>query len=120
METNLLFQDAAGFQTAVLAVFAVDVATGKGEDPLPGLLTTSDAITEAAGRFLTSGEFKAGLGETMMLHSPGGLKAERLLVIGLGKAATLSVDGVRKGAGVAVRSAKLKALREIAVALPED
>ena len=104
----------------MLAVFAVDVATGKGDDALPALLTTSDAITEAAERFLTSGEFKATLGETLVLHGPGGLKAERLLVVGLGKASALSVDAVRKGAGVAVRAAKAKAIRELAVAFPDD
>ncbi len=120
METKLVFGDAAGVQTPMLAVFAVDVATGKGDDALPALLTTSDAITEAAGRFLTSGEFKATAGETLMLHGPGGLKAERLLVVGLGKASALSVDAVRKGAGVAVRSAKAKAIRDVAVAFPED
>ena len=120
MDTRLVFGDVAGVQTPLLAVFAVDVATGKEEDPLPALLTTSDAMTEAAGRFLTAGEFKAGLGEVLMLHAPGGLKAERLLVIGLGKAGALSVDAMRKGAGVAVRTAKAKAIREVAVAFPED
>ena len=120
METKFLFGDAAGVPTPLLAVFAVDVATSKGDDALPALLTTSDAITNAVGRFLTSGEFKAGLGETLMLHAPSSLKAERLLVIGLGKASGLSVDAVRKGAGVAVRSAKAKAIRELAVVFPED
>ncbi len=120
METKLLFGDAAGALTPLLAVFAVDVATGKEDDALPALLTTSDAVTEAAGRFLTSGEFKATLGETLLLHAPGGLKAERLLVVGLGKAGVLSVDAVRKGAGVAVRTAKAKVIRELAVAFPED
>ena len=120
METKLLFADAAGVQTPLLVVFAVDVATGKEDDALPALLTTSDAVTEAAGRFLTSGEFKAALGETLLLHAPGGLKAERLLVVGLGKAGLLSVDAVRKGAGVAVRTAKAKVIRELAVAFPED
>ncbi len=120
MDTKLLFQDAVGFQTPMLAVFAVDVATGKDSDPLPALLTTSDAVTDAVAKVLASGEFKASLGETLVLHAPSGLKAERLLVVGLGKAKELSVDEVRKGAGTAVRAAKPLGVREMAIAFPED
>ena len=56
----------------------------------------------------------------MLLHGPGGVKAERLLIVGLGKAKTLSVDEVRKGAGAAVRAAKPRGIREMAIAFPED
>ena len=120
METKLLFQDPAGLATPMLAVFAVDVAIGKDADPLVALLTTSDAISNAVTALLASGEFKATLGEQLLLHSPNGLKAERLLVVGLGKAKTLSVDEVRKGAGTAVRAAKPRGVREMAIAFPED
>ena len=120
MESKVLFQDVEGFSAPMLAVFAVDIATGKDADPLPVLLTTSDAVANAAGKFIRSGEFKAALCETLLLHSPSGLKAERLLIVGLGKAKTLSVDEVRKGAGAAVRAAKPRAIREIAIAFPED
>src|SRR5260370_24598034 len=120
MDTKVLFQDAAGFATPMLAVFGVDVATGKDADPLPELLTTWDAITDAAAKVLESGEFKATLGESLLLHAPNGLKAERLLIVGLGKAKSLSVDEVRKGAGAAVRAAKPRGVREMAIAFPED
>jgi leucyl aminopeptidase len=120
METKLLFQDVAGFQTPMLAVFAVDIAVGKDVEPLLALLTTSDAVTNAAAKVLASGEFKATTGETLLLHAPGGLKAERLLIVGLGKVKSLSVDEVRKGAGTAVRAAKPLSVREMAIAFPED
>src|SRR5882757_4702499 len=120
MDTRLLFQDAAGFATPMLAVFAVDIATGKDEEPLPALLVTSDSVTNAAAKVLESGEFKATLGESLLLHAPNGLKAERLLIVGLGKAKTLSVDDVRKGAGAAVRAAKPRGMREMSIAFPED
>ena len=71
MDTTLLFQDSAGFQTPMLAIFAVDIAIGKDADPLVALLTTSDAVTDAAAKVLASGEFKAALGETLLLHAPG-------------------------------------------------
>src|SRR3984957_7630154 len=120
MDTKLLFQDAAGFQTPMLAVFAVDIAAGKDAEPLLALLTTSDAVTDAAAKVLASGEFKATLGETLLLHAPSGLKAERLLIGGLGHAKSLSVDEVRRGAGAAVRAGKPLGVRELAIALPED
>ena len=104
----------------MLAVFAVDLATGKDADPMPTLLTTSDAVTGVTGRFLRGGEFKATLGETLLLHGPGGLKAERLLIVGLGKAKKLCPDQVRKGAGTAVRFAKPRGVRDLAIAFPED
>lgn len=120
MDTKLLFQDAAGFQTPLLAVFAVDIAVGKDAEPLLALLTTSDAVTNAAGKALASGEFAGTLGETLLLHAPSGLKAERLMIVGLGKAKTLSVDEIRKGAGAAVRAAKPRGIRQMAIAFPED
>ncbi len=120
MDTKVVFQDAGQFATPMLAVFAVDITTGKDSDPIPVLLTTSDAVTKATEKFILSGEFKAGLGETLLLHAPSGLKAERLLIVGLGKAKTLSVDEVRKGAGTAIRAAKPRGIREMAIAFPED
>ena len=120
MDTKVAFQDVAGLTTPMLAVFAVDIAIGKDAEPIPVLLTTSDAVTNAAGRFMRSGEFKAGLCETMLLHAPSGLRAERLLIVGLGKEKTFSVDEVRKGAGAAVRAGKPRGIREMAIAFPED
>ncbi len=120
MDTKIVFGDAATFQTAMLAVFAVDVAKGKDGTPVPVLMTTSDAVTNAAAKILATGEFKANLGETLLLHAPSGLKAERLLIVGLGKARTLNVNEIRKGAGAAVRAAKPRAIREIALVFPED
>jgi leucyl aminopeptidase len=118
--TKLLFQDPAAFASPLLTVFAVDTATGKDEPAAPTLLTASEALAKAAAPWLASGEFKATLGETLLLHSPSGLKAERLLIVGLGKAKALSVHEVRKGAGVAVRFAKPRGLRELSILFPED
>ena len=62
MNTRLSFQDPATIATGMLTVFAVDIATGKGADPIPVLLCTSDEVASAAERVLHSGEFKAGSG----------------------------------------------------------
>jgi leucyl aminopeptidase len=120
MTAKLLLHPPADFTTPLLAVFAVDIATAKDAPPSPALLTTSDAVANAAAPWLASGEFKAALGETLLLHAPASTKAERLLLIGLGKAKSLSIHEIRKAAGVAVRFAKPRGIRELAIAFPED
>jgi leucyl aminopeptidase len=118
--TKLQSQDPAGFGTPLLAVFAVDIATGKDAAPSPALLSTSDDIANAAAPWIAAGEFKAAIGETLLLHAPASLKADRLLLVGLGNAQTLTVHDVRKAAGVAVRFARPRAIRDLAIAFPED
>lgn len=120
MKTELLFEDAATFATPLLAVFAADIATGTTADPLPTLLTTSDALSDALAEVLTSGEFKGSSGEALLLHRPDGVRAERILVIGLGKVKTLCPAELRKGAGTAVRFARARAIRTISLHFPED
>jgi leucyl aminopeptidase len=115
----LQHHDAASFAAPLLAVFAVDTAEGS-DTPVPALLTSSGTIADAARTWLSSGEFKAGLGETLLLHAPAGLAASRLLLIGLGKANVLSSHQLRKGAGAAVRFCKPRGLRELAIAFPEN
>ena len=91
---------------------------------VPCCCTSSGSLADAAQRVLAPGEFKAGLGETALLHATdglrsAGLKAERLLLVGLGKAKDLSLDRLRKGAGTAVRAAKSRSVRDLAIAFPE-
>jgi leucyl aminopeptidase len=120
VKTRILFQNPADLATPLLALFAVDTATGPDATPAPALLSTTDSIAKAAVPWLASQEFKAALGETLLLHAPAGVKAERLLLVGLGKANSLSIHEVRKGAGTAVRFCKPRGLRELAIAFPED
>jgi len=108
----------------MLAIFAVDLAAGKNAEARPALLTQSSDLADAALRVLGPGEFKAGLGETALIHATddlksAGLQAERLLLVGLGKAKDFSLDKLRKGAGSAVRTAKARSVRELAIAFPE-
>jgi leucyl aminopeptidase len=119
MNTKLFFGDAAAFETPMLAVFAVDLATNKGDDPRPALLTSVQSAQDAAQSLTKSGEFKAALGETVLLHAPAGLQAKRLLLVGLGKVKDLTFDRVRKGGGAAVRAAKPRSIHEMAIAFPE-
>ncbi|HXR37641.1 MAG TPA: leucyl aminopeptidase [Terracidiphilus sp.] len=121
MKTELSFANLAGIETELLAVVAVDTQTAKGPDvkPEPVLLTSDEVVKAAAAAVLGSGEFKAGANETVVLHAPAGLKAKRLLLVGLGKQAKATVHSVRSAAGTAVRFTKPRGIRELVLALPE-
>jgi len=122
MKTELLLKNAAEIETELLAVFAVDNSTSKEKDAPQQLVLLSDeqAFTTAALAVLTSGEFKAEANETLLLHAPAGVKAKRLLLVGLGKAAKITPHDVRKSAGTAVRFAKPRGIRAITIALPSS
>ena len=79
-------------------------------------MTAGSAVAKATAAILSSGEFAAGSGETVLLHAPDGFKAERILLVGLSK---LSTTEVRKAAGAAVRFAKPRKLRELSIVIPE-
>src|ERR1700760_4041991 len=121
MRTDLSFSPLAQIETELLAVTAVDTQTAKVSDakPQPVLLTSDEAVRAAAAAVLSSGEYKAGANETLLLHAPSGLKAKRLLIVGLGKKAKATVHAVRNAAGTAVRYTKPRAIRELTIALPE-
>ncbi len=122
MRTELSFTDLPDIETELLAVLAVDTQTEKGPDakPIPQLLTSNAAVTASAAAVLASGEFKAGANETLLFHAPAGVKAKRLLIVGLGKQAKATVHSVRNAAGTAVRFTKPRGIRELVFALPES
>jgi leucyl aminopeptidase len=121
MKTQLSFANLATIETELLAVTAADAQTGKGPDakPQPLVLTSDAAVKAAAAAVLASGEYKAGANETVLIHAPAGLKAKRLLLVGLGKQAKADADKLRNAAGTAVRFAKPRGIRELVLALPE-
>jgi leucyl aminopeptidase len=122
MQTEISFAPVAGIATELLAVLAVDTQTEKGPEakPRPTLLTTDAAVLAAAASVLSTGEYKAGANETVLLHAPAGLAAKRLLIVGLGKVAKATVHSVRDAAGTALRFAKPRGIREVTMALPEN
>ncbi|MGA7245831.1 MAG: leucyl aminopeptidase [Terracidiphilus sp.] len=122
MRTELSFSPLAQIETELLVVTAVDTQTAKGPDvkPQPVLLTSDEAVRAAAAAILSSGEYKAGTNEAVLLHAPAGLKARRLLIVGLGKKSKATVHAVRNAAGTAVRYTKPRAIRDLTFALPED
>src|SRR3954469_8677266 len=120
MRTELSFAPLAQVETKLLAVVAADTQTVKGPDakPQPVLLTDDQALKAAAAAVLASGEYKAGVNETVLIHAPAGLKAKRLLIVGLGRQSKATVHTVRNAAGTAVRYTKPRGIRELVFALP--
>ncbi|HEX4064784.1 MAG TPA: leucyl aminopeptidase [Acidobacteriaceae bacterium] len=118
MKTNLVSAQSSDVVSELLAVFVVDAAPKGAVTPVVRLLSDDSAVGRAAETVLSSGEFKAEANETVLLHQPAGLKAKRLLLVGLGKLAKLTPHEVRKGAGTAVRFAKPRGLRELAIVVP--
>jgi leucyl aminopeptidase len=121
MRTDISFTPLAQIETELIAVLATDTQTAKGPDakPQPVLLTGDAAVRAAAAAVLTSGEYKAGSNETVLLHAPAGLKAKRLLIVGVGKKGKATVHAVRNAAGTAVRYTKPRSIRDLVFALPE-
>ena len=120
MHADLTFAPLASIETPLLAIVAADAQASKAPDakPRPELLTSDAAVQSAAAAILLSGEFKAATNETLLIHAPAGLKAARLLIVGLGKPAKASVHSVRSAAGTAVRFTKPRGIRELVFATP--
>jgi leucyl aminopeptidase len=120
MQIDLSFAPISGITTELLAVLAADTQTSKGPDagPQPILLTADLAVRQAASAVLSTGEYKAGANETVLLHAPAGLSAKRLLILGLGKLSKATVHKLHEAAGTAVRFAKPRGIRELTLALP--
>jgi leucyl aminopeptidase len=122
MRTTLSVGSPSGISSELFVVLAADtqVATGSDAKPQPALLTGDPAVRAAAVTVLSTGEFKGGANETVLLHAPSGLAAKRLLLVGLGKLSRVTVHKVREAAGTAVRFAKPRGIRDVALTLPEN
>jgi leucyl aminopeptidase len=116
MQTKTMSTKLDRASTGLLVVFALDTAEKKQGKAAIKLLSTGGSLAKATAPILSSGEFAAGSCETVLLHAPEGFKAERIMLVGLGK---LTTAELRKGAGAAVRFAKPRKLRELAIAIPD-
>src|SRR5277367_3077006 len=116
MHTKCISAKLDRISSGLLVIFALNAAEKKQTKPVIKLLTAGGALAKATAAILDSGEFAAASCETVLLHAPAGFKAERILLVGLDK---LTTAEVRKAAGVAVRLAKPRNLRELSIAIPE-
>lgn len=78
-------------------------ATGAVDRALGGLIT----------RVIHQGEVKGKSGETLLLHTRGRLKADRVLVVGLGKREAFGLEAVRSVSGEALRLLRKHGCRRV-------
>jgi leucyl aminopeptidase len=121
MKTDLKFEALQSLEAELLVVLAADASAAKDKNAAaePVLLTSDSTVAGADKPALKSGEFSATACEILLLHAPAELKAKRLLIVGVGKAAKLSLPEIRKAAGAAVRFAKPRKIRQVTFVLPE-
>ncbi len=123
MKTSLKISPLAAVEAECLAVAVLDHgeprASEKNDKPAPKIASADAAVNAAASELLASGEITGKSGETALLHSPRGLKAKRLLLVGGGKAKNFSAYELRHAAGTAARSLKSRSIRSFAFAAPE-
>ena len=107
-------------ETELLVVFAADQNKNKERDAKPQikLLSPDESVKRSASLVLDSGEFKAKANETLLLHRPDGLNAVRLLLVGVGDSANLTIHDLRRAAGTAIRAAKPRGIRSVTILAP--
>src|ERR1700753_802172 len=121
MQTKFISAKPDRVTSGLLVIFALDSTEKDSKQKKQAqravkLVTGGSAVTKATATILKSGEIAAGSCETALLHAPDGFKAQRILLVGLGK---LTTTEVRKAAGAAGGFAKPRKLRELCIAVPE-
>ncbi|UCC11593.1 MAG: leucyl aminopeptidase [candidate division WOR-3 bacterium] len=64
------------------------------------------ALNGSISRLIKKGELSGKLGETVMVHTFGKLRAERVLIVGLGKKEQFDINAIRKAAAAAIQHAE--------------
>src|ERR1700722_6102186 len=96
MKTKLVSAKLDRVASPLLVIFALDAAEKKqAAKPAIKLLTANGSVAKATASVLSSGEFAAGSCDTVLLHAPSGLKAERIPLLCFVR---LTTAGARKSA----------------------
>src|SRR5579862_5909341 len=117
MKTTLSFATPAEIETECLAVVVLDHGTK--DKPQAAVATSDSTIKDASAEMAGSGEVTGKMFEASLLHHPAKMKANRLLLLGGGKAKSFTVSDLRKLAGAAVRTLKAKGIRSFTFLAPD-
>jgi len=102
------------YSDAVCDMLAFPVFAG--ETPQSRSLLLLDKTTRGIlSTLLSSGEFKADLHHTCVIHRPAGLKASRLLLVGAGLQPAFDLAALRQIAGTVARAARSSGCRTVAL-----
>lgn len=109
-EVKLTFEPAEGVSTAALVTWVYEKESPLGDVPAGLNRATGGRIQT----LVDSGELTGRAGETLLLHQPRGLDAERLLLLGAGKPEKFDpATDLRRLAGAAARYLKSRSLTEL-------
>jgi leucyl aminopeptidase len=116
MQIHLESQPYSSFETDALVTYVFDR-----DDKFDGVL--ADINVGMSGRLSalsTGGELTGKSLETVLIHFPQGLAAQRLLLMGAGKPGKFSVNDLRKIAGTAARYLKARGVKKLAFLAREE
>src|SRR5712675_815313 len=83
---------------------ALVVSVFEGETATEGILADLNKRTnEIVANVIGPDEMRGKVGDMVYIHRPEGLKAKRLLLIGIGKREDVTTETIRRMAGSAVR-----------------
>src|SRR5258708_2530528 len=119
MDIKLVPGSPSTIETECLVTIALDHGEKQQNTPKLTCLEQDPALNKAVAELIASGEITGKAFETVLLHSPSGLKAKRLLVVGGGKAPSFTSFELRRAAGTAVRFLRSRMIKSCAFALPE-
>lgn len=87
--------------------------------PSPALAALDAKLGGLIGRLREAGDFTAKANELLAIHSPSGIAAQRLLLLGLGKAGEINRRSMHDAASAALRSITGKKFKRVAFAVPD-
>ncbi len=114
MNSAQLTTPLAQVETPLLAV-----ALAQGSDVPASLAELNKAAGGLLARAIESGDFKGKKDETTLLY-PASAKAQRILLVGMGKPAEVSRSSVRRAAAVAAKRARALGAKQFAVAVAAE
>src|SRR6266581_5553822 len=115
MQITLVTQPFAAIETDALVSYVFEET-----DLVQGRIAEIDRAAGGLLRKLAkSGELTGKMLECTLVHAPAGLKAARLLLVGVGKREQYSIAALRKVAGAALRHLKARSVRNFAFVVQE-
>ncbi len=115
MQITLVTQPFAAIETDALVSYVFEET-----DLVQGRIAEIDRAAGGLLRKLAkSGELTGKMLEFTLLHAPAGLKAARLLLVGVGKREQYSIAALRKVAGAALRHLKARSVKNLAFLVRE-
>ena len=115
MQITLVTQPFAAIETDALVSYVFEET-----DLVQGRIAEIDRAAGGLLRKLAkSGELTGKMLEFTLLHAPAGLKAARLLLVGVGKREQYSIAALRKVAGAALRHLKARSVKNFAFLVRE-